>query len=134
LQNGDINSFHEAGFDNALGYQLIDPYIGFQYKFKLGNFIFRPGVVYHHYFWKVDQFEAPLTDQNKGLFLPEFKGEFKPSSTRKLKLEYHLKSTFAEASSYANRLRLISFNSLFRGNEKLENSLFHDLNLSYRKF
>src|SRR5699024_51818 len=83
LQNGDINSFHEAGFDNALGYQLIDPYIGFQYKFKLGNFIFRPGVVYHHYFWKVDQFEEPLADQNKGLFLPEFKGEFKPSSTRK---------------------------------------------------
>src|SRR5699024_3751140 len=46
LQNGNINSFATAGFNNALSFQLIDPYIGFQYKFKLGDIVFRPGVIY----------------------------------------------------------------------------------------
>src|SRR5690606_14745923 len=35
---------------------------------------------------------------------------------------------------YANRLRLTSFNQLFRGNGELENRLAHSLSLRYFKF
>lgn len=134
LANGTQNPFEEAGFNNDLHYRLWDPYIGFQYKFKVGEMIFRPGLVYHHYLWKVQQFDDRIADQNKGVLLPEFKLEYKPSSTAKLEMNYNLKSTFADAEKYANRLSLRSFNRLYRGNENLENSLYHSLNLTFRNF
>lgn len=134
LQNGDRNSFADAGFNNGLDYQLIDPYIGFQYKVKLGDLILKPGLVYHRYFWRADQFEKTITDENKGVLLPEFYGKYEFSGSESLKLEYHRRSKFKDASNFANRLRLTSFNQLYRGNEDLENSLYHQASLSYRKF
>src|SRR5699024_8290761 len=101
---------------------------------KTGDIILKPGLVYHHYFWHANQFDERIVTQDKGLLLPEFKGEYKPLSSTKLVLNYHMRSRFTEAGNYANRLRLLNFNSLFRGNEKLENSVYHDLFLSYRYF
>lgn len=134
LRDGRRNNFQSAGFDNDLDYTLLNPYIGFQYKFKVGEVIFRPGLVYHHYFWRVDQFNEQLKQENKGLWSPEFKLEYQPGSSRKLEFNYRLKSSFADAEKYANRLSLRSFNQLYRGNENLENSLYHDFSLSFRNF
>src|SRR5690606_32261135 len=55
-------------------------------------------------------------------------------SSENLNFNYSLKSSFSDASSYANRLRLTSFNQLFRGNGELENQLAHSLSLRYFKF
>lgn len=132
LEDGTTNNFTSAGFDNALRYQLFNPYIGLQYKFQLGKFIFRPGAIYHQYFWHADQFKEQIAKQNKGMVLPEFLLEFKQSQAKTLKLEYNLKSTFADASEYANRFRLAGFNQLYRGNEDLENALYHVLSVNYR--
>lgn len=134
LDNGDRNDFHAAGFGNALRFQLIDPYVGLQYKTQLGPFILRPGVVYHHYLWRAQQFEHSIVNQDKGVLLPELKIELDDESLIDIAFNYKMNSTFAAAASYANRLRLTSFNSLYRGNEKLENSLYHDFSLSYRDF
>lgn len=134
LQEGTTNDFNAAGFDNALRFQLLDPYIGFQYKVKIGETILRPGIIYHHYFWRATQFDDRITQQNKGVFLPEFRGEYSPKSTSKLILKYQLRSTFADAQNYANRLNLVNFNALYQGNEKLENSLYHDLSANFRSF
>ena len=134
LQNGNRNSFRPAGFDNALDYQLVDPYFGFQYKFKAGDFLVKPGLVYHHYFWKADQFGENITDKNKGVLLPELHAEYEFTGSENIELDYNLRSQFQDASKYANRLRLVSFNQLYRGNEDLENSLYHKATLGYRKF
>lgn len=131
LQNGNTNTFTAAGFDNALHYQLIDPYIGFQYKFKLGDIIFRPGLVYHQYLWQVDQYGERIAGKSKGLFLPEFYAEYEIVTGKKIEFDYHLKTSFADASDYANRLRLVGFNHLYRGNETLENALFHNFQLKF---
>jgi hypothetical protein len=66
--------------------------------------------------------------------LPEFEGDYEINSSEKLKLKYSLNSSFSDASSFANRLRLTSFNRLFQGNENLENQLYHSAYLSYYKF
>lgn len=134
MQNGQIHDFGSNGFNNDLHYTLIDPYVGFQYKFKIGEITFRPGLVYHHYFWKVNQFAEKITSQDKGVFLPEFKLEYKPQSGQQLEFTYNLKSGFADAEKYANRLSLKSFNRLYRGNADLENSLYHWFNFSFRNF
>src|SRR5699024_5191593 len=134
LNNGQIHNFKEAGFNNDAVFQIIDPYIGVQYKFKTGNFIFRPGVIYHHYIWQVNQFDQRLVDETKGVFLPEFMGKYVFSNNEELELNYHLRANFRGVSSYANRFRLIQFNQVFRGNETLKNQLFHNASLKYHNF
>ena len=133
LTNGEIHSFEQAGFGNDLKMNLVDLYAGFQYKFQLNKTTFRPGLVYHHYNWKADQLGEQIANKNKGVLLPEFEGVYRISSSDNVKLEYHLKSEFVEASRFANRLRLVHFNQLFQGNENLENRLYHDIDLAYRR-
>ena len=134
LLDGSINSFQEAGFNNAIDYNLLDVYAGFQYKFKIGDLVGKPGLIAHQYFWKVDQFQDPIADNQKMVLLPELDLEYKLNSSKKLKLRYNLISNFGNAEQYANRLRLLSFNSLGRGDENLENQLYHRLNLRYFNF
>lgn len=134
LPNGNFSSFQQNGFNNDLNFRLVDNYIGFQYKAKAGDVIFKPGVMYHSYFWKVNQFSEEIANQQKSVWLPELNIEYEISSAEKLELDYQLKTSFANASQYANRLRLVSFNQLYRGNEHLENELFHSASLRYRQF
>lgn len=134
LQNGDKNSFREAGFDNALHFRLFDPYIGFQYKFQINDFVFRPGVVYHNFIWRSKQFGETTADEDKGVVLPEFMAKYKVNTSKEVKLDYHLRARFQDAAHYANRLRLQDFNRLYRGNSNLKDERYHDLSLTYRNF
>lgn len=134
LSEGNLNSFESAGFNNAIDYKLLDAYAGFQYKFKMGKFIGKPGLILHNYNWKVDQMTQNIAHDEKIVGLPEFDLEYKPNSNKELTLKYNLISNFGNAQQYANRLRLLSFNSLSRGNEDLENQLYHRLRLRYFNF
>lgn len=134
LQDGSSNTFEQRGFNNNLKLGLIDYYVGLQYKAKAGDFIFKPGIFFHSYLWKVSQFSKVITDKTKSIGLPELKIDYEISSAENIKFDYQLNTGFSNASQYANRLRLISFNQLFRGNENLENQLFHSASLRYRQF
>ncbi len=135
LQDGTINSFRSAGFNNALSYQLIDPYIGFQYKIKVGErLILEPGLVYHYYLWHINQFDKRVGTHQKGVFLPELFGKYEFSDGKELELNYSLNANFADANDYATRLRLTSFNTIYKGNLNLENALYHSLSLRFRSF
>jgi hypothetical protein len=134
LSDGSFNSFETAGFNNAIDYRLLDAYAGFQYKFKIGKLIGKPGLVMHNYRWKVDQFSEAIADDQKTVLLPELDVEYKRNSGEKISLKYNLISNFGNAEQYANRLRLLSFNSLSRGSADLENQLYHQLRLRYFQF
>ena len=134
LNDGSLNSFESAGFNNAIDYRLLDAYTGFQYKFKIGKLIGKPGLVVHQYNWNVEQMSQNIANDQKTVLLPELDVKYKAKSGKKLSLKYNLISNFGNAEQYANRLRLLSFNSLSRGNEDLENQLYHRLRLRYFNF
>jgi hypothetical protein len=134
LNDGNFNPFESAGFDNAIDYRLLDAYAGFQYKFKIGKLIGKPGLVMHNYRWKVDQFSETIADDQKTVLLPVVDLEYKKNSGERISLKYNLISNFGNAQQYANRLRLLSFNSLTCGSADLENQLYHQLRLRYFKF
>lgn len=134
LDTGEINSFQDAGFNNDLHFKLFDQYFGFQYKVKIGNLILKPGLFYHYYVWNASQFNNSIVNNTKAVLLPEFEGNFELNKSEKFKLKYALNSSFNEASNFANRLRINSFNQLYQGNENLENQLYHSAYLSYYKF
>ncbi len=134
LNNGEINDFRNAGFNNDLDFQFVDSYAGFQYKVKLGKLILKPGLVYHFYLWNAIQSKEEITHNTKPVLLTDFDAEYELRSSVKLRMKYGLNSRFSDAANFSNRLRLTSFNRLFIGNEDLENELFHTASLSYYNF
>lgn len=131
LQDGSINSFQSSGFNNALDFRVLDSYIGFEFKKKIGEVVVKPSLVYHHFDWTATQFDHKIIDQNKGVLLPKMSAEYEILNGGKIYFKYQMVTQFSDASNYANRLRLASFNQLYRGNETLENALSHRFSLRY---
>ncbi len=46
LTNGLVNDFAVAGFGNTVKYQLNDAYVGLEYKFRIGKWTNKPGIVF----------------------------------------------------------------------------------------
>lgn len=132
LDDVSINVFDDLDFQNNLKFALNDMYLGTNYKVKKGIFTFNQGVFLHYYFWNANQ--EPTITKNKVVVLPSFSTKIDFDQTKKLQLDYNLKSSFLDVSKYANKFYLQSYNALYRGNEELENELFHNVNLTYRNF
>ncbi|WP_197056955.1 carboxypeptidase-like regulatory domain-containing protein [Cellulophaga sp. Hel_I_12] len=132
LSTGVVNDFGAAGFNNDLEYRVNDFYLGVQHKFQVGIFTGKYGISAHNYDWTITQ--ANSNSINKWVWLPDVSADFKFSGFGNVKFNYNLKSTIAAADRYANQFRLVNYNTVFRGNETLENELFHAARLSYTKF
>jgi len=132
LDNESENNFDSDGFNNALAFRLNDAFAGIHYKFKTGVFTFKQGAFLHNYNWKVNQ--QTQVNKSKWVILPDFLTKIELSKSKKIEFKYNLKTMFSDASHFANRFYLQSYNSVFRGNENLENDLFHSLNARYSRF
>jgi len=132
LDNGNMNDFSNGNFGNELDFILNDLFFGFHYKFQLGILSFDQGVFLHHYHWNVAQ--QSTISKDKTLLLPSFSAEAKLSQTKEIEFDYRLQSSFSDASRFANKYYLRSYNSVAQGNENLENGLSHDLKLRFSKF
>lgn len=132
LNNGASNNFSAAGFGNALDFKLNDFFVGVHYKFKTRIFEFKQGAFLHNYNWSVNQ--QLKTNKHKTIVLPDFLAKIEFNSSKKLQFNYQLKSAFSDASKLANRFYLQSYNSVYKGNEDLENELFHSARAYFSRF
>lgn len=132
LDDGNINDFTYAGFGNDLNFSLNDFFFGLHYKFKTGIFTFDQGAFLHNYQWKLNQ--KIDYKRNKTVVLPSFSAKAEFDQSKELTFDYELKSSFSDASQFADRLYLQSYNSVSRGNENLENGLSHNFKLRFTKF
>jgi len=132
LDNGTINNFSSNEFGNDLNFRLNDLFLGIHYKFRTGIFTFKQGLYAHKYNWKINQ-QVNLKI-NKWAVLPDLLAKLEFTKSKKIQLNYNLKTSFSDASKFANRFYLQSYNSVFKGNENLENNLFHSARIYYRKF
>ncbi|WP_246296703.1 carboxypeptidase-like regulatory domain-containing protein [Winogradskyella vidalii] len=133
LNDGRINNFSSAGFGNDFGYSFIDTYLGLEYKFQIGIATFKPAVFYHGYLWRTEQFDDAETF-SKNLLLPQFTTKVEFNNSEKLNFKYKLNARFPGINQLANNFILSNFNSVYRGNNQLENQLYHSATLSYYKF
>ena len=132
LTDGSSNNFNGPNFGNDLDFNLNDFYFGLHYKFKAGIFTFDQGAFMHYYNWKVEQ-QVNITD-DKVVILPSFSVKAEINQLKKVQFKYDLKTAFSDASEFAKRYYLQSYNSVYVGNESLENELYHNFNLHYSKF
>jgi len=133
LENGEMVSFHEAGFDNALDFRLADVFAGLTYKFMVGKLMTHAGAFAHYYAWKALQFGALTVKRDKAVVLPFLKAEYNFNKSEKLSFQYQMHSSFAQPNNFANRLRLMQFNSIYRGNTALDNTNENSFSLRYEK-
>jgi hypothetical protein len=131
LDDGSINNFGEAGFNNDFHFRLNDAFAGLFYKFRTGIFTFDQGAFVHYYRWNPNQESTEV--QNRVVVLPNVTAKAEITRSKTLQFNYELKSSFSDASQFASRFYLQSYNSVFSGNTSLENTLKHDLNLRFTK-
>lgn len=132
LTNNTINNFDSNDFGNNLNFKLNDFSIGVQHKFKIGIATFKYGVAAHNYNWKVNQNTS--VKRNKTVWLPNFLTKINFSKSERLNFKYNLISSFSDAPNFANQFQLTRYNAIKKGNENLENELYHTARLWYTKF
>ncbi|WP_019039567.1 outer membrane beta-barrel protein [Psychroflexus tropicus] len=134
LNDGSINSFESAGFNNQLDFELLNASLGFQYKTQIGELVLRPGLVVKNFNWNVSQFNQELVNDQTAILLPELFIEYEFKTSEKLRFKYNRYTNFGDYSNFANRLSLLSFNQIQRGNENLQNQVYHSASLLYSQF
>jgi hypothetical protein len=132
LDDDTINNFANGGFGNNLNFRLNDLFFGMHYKFRTGIFTLKQGVYAHNYGWETNQ--NPTIAKNKWVVLPDFLAKIEFNKSKKITINYNLKTSFSDASKFANNFYLQSYNSVFRGNENIENNLFHAARIYYSRF
>lgn len=132
LDDESRNDFTSDGFNNNTIFKHNDFFTGIHYKFRTGIFTFKQGAYLHNYHWKVKQ--EQLIDKQKWVLLPDFLMKVEFNKSKKIELNYNLKTNFSNASQLANRFYLQSYNSVFRGNSNLENELYHSARIRYSRF
>lgn len=132
LDNNLQNSFGNNEFNNRLNYSFHDFFVGLHYKFRTGIFTFKQGVHLHRYNWNVNQ--QNKFNKKKWNLLPDFKADIEFNKSKKITVSYQLKTDFADVSKLANRFYLQSYSSVFKGNNSLENELYHFARIRYHRF
>ncbi|PQV49372.1 hypothetical protein CLV33_1031 [Jejuia pallidilutea] len=133
LSNGSFNNFNTANFGNDFRYRFFNTFLGLEYKFQIGIATFKPMLYYQFYNWHTKQFDEQYSN-DKGLLLPKFTAKVEFNNSEKLNFKYNLNARFPAINQLANNFILSNFNSVFRGNQQLENQLYHTASLSYYKF
>lgn len=134
LDDGTTQDLTELGFNNNVNFKLNDLFLGVHYKFITGIFTFKQGLFLHQYNWNVNQKELNEITNSKFVVLPDFLAKIEFSNSEKINIKYNLRSSFSEVSKYANRFYLLSYNSVYKGNELLENELYQSASINYNKF
>jgi hypothetical protein len=132
LDDTTVNNFGIDGFGNDLNFKLNDLFVGVHYKFRTGIFTLKQGLYAHNYSWSLRN--QTTLNKNKWVVLPDFLAKIEFNKSKKIQINYNLKTTFSDASKFANRFYLQSYNAVFRGNEEIENNLFHAARIYYSRF
>ncbi|WP_040281241.1 TonB-dependent receptor [Psychroserpens damuponensis] len=118
---------------NDTDYNFSDVYLGFHYRLKTGKFTITPGFSVHSYGNKNTQFDVTYKD-NFFRVLPDFETRIQFKKSESLTFTYNMSNSFTDVTSLAEGLVLNNYSSIGYGNNELQNSLSHNLNLNYFSF
>ncbi|MCF6294322.1 MAG: TonB-dependent receptor family protein [Flavobacteriaceae bacterium] len=135
LDNGSKFTLDNAQTDvvNNVKYNFSDVYLGFHYRLKTGIFTITPGFSVHSYTVKNEQLGTEVKD-NFFKLLPDFNTRIQLKKSENLNFRYNMQNSFTDINQLAEGSVLNNYNTLYQGNRNLEESLSHNLRLSYFSF
>ena len=126
-------NFNDGLNRNNTNYDFSDVYLGFHYRFKTGIFTFNPGVSAHLYGTNNTQYGEVYKD-NFFRVLPDFDMRIQLKKSEQIVFNYGMQTQFTDVTNLARGLVLNNYNSLYFGNQALDNAVSHNVNLSYFSF
>jgi Carboxypeptidase regulatory-like domain len=135
LDNGSKFTLDNAQteVENDIKYNFSDVYLGFHYRLKTGKFTITPGFSVHTYTTKNQQFNTETKD-NIFRVLPDFNTRIQLKKSENINFRYTMQTSFTDVNQLAEASVLNNYNALYQGNRNLEESLSHNLRLSYFSF
>ncbi len=118
---------------NDVDFTFSDLYAGLHYKFITGIFTFNQGFTLHNYVSKNTQLGSEVRN-SFNRFLPDANVKVSLKKSETLRLNYNMQTSFTDVNQLAEGYVFNNYNSLYSGNRELENSLSHNLRLSYFSF
>lgn len=133
LADGTTNTFNQTDLMNMVEYTFEDYYVGLLYKTKFNDLVLTPSLNLHRYQVNADQNNF-IGGFDKTMLLPALNAKYNFRSSHSLTLNYDVAAQFTDIQNYAEGLIVRSYNSLFRGNVNVMNSLYHTVNINYFNF
>jgi hypothetical protein len=137
LDNGDIYEsipLVNNGIDfNDVNYSFTDYYVGMHYRLKSGIFTLSPGFTAHAYNSKNKQLSVNYTNSFFKL-LPDFNAIIQLKKSESIRFNYAMRTQFTDVSKIAQGLVLNNYNSIFSGDNEIQNAISHSFNLNYFSF
>ena len=132
LTNGTINNFEINGFGNNLHYKFNDAFIGVEYKSMIKKWTNKLSLYAHNYQLITENFGVKNVFI-KTYFEPEINSDYEFSKAHTISFFYKFNNQFPKSSKLADRKTLQNYNSIYKGNQLLQNEQFHNLSLYYKK-
>ncbi len=133
LDDGTQVNINNSTAINDVDYSFDDYYVGLHYKFITGIFTFNQGFTAHQYSVKNTQLGS-VFDNSFIKLLPDASIKIALKKSETLRLNYSQQISFTDINSVAEGFVFNNYNRLYSGNRELENSLSHNVNLSYFSF
>ncbi len=124
---------------NDINYLFNDIYLGLHYRLKTGKFTISPGFTAHAYASENNQLQ-PIDLESSNYkksffkFLPDFNMIIQLKDSETLTLNYAMRTQFTDVTKIARGLVLNNYNSIFIGNEDIQNAISHNISLNYYSF
>ena len=132
VDNSEIH-FAETDLLNNVFYNYLDVYFGFNYKIKIKKLIINAGALLHIYNLNNRQLNTKIKTE-KVLLFPDVRLRYDFKKARTLTLDYTIKAEFTDIENLAKAFIIRNYNSIFSGNEQLNNAWYHQINASYYDF
>lgn len=126
-------TFNNGLDTNDTDYNFSDFYLGVHYQLKTGIFTMTPGLKAHAYGSKNVQFGKAYKN-NFFKLLPDFDMRIQLKRSENISLSYNMNTQFTDVTKLAKGIVLNNYNSIYSGNEGLDNALSHNVSLRYFSF
>lgn len=133
IGNDTYQTFTQDSLLNNVRYNTNDVYSGLSYITKLKKVTLTFGGKYHLFNILDDQLKQEKT-RKKALFLPDFKLRYDIKKTRIFTLNYAANTEFVDINKVASAKIINGYNTIYKGNRNLTNSLYHDLSFDFYEF
>ncbi len=128
--DGTENNFTDLNLLNDADFKMSDLSAGIHYRWKLGKLQLDPGISFHQYYIEDNQVQGSYSS-TASFVLPDMLVRYNLKKSESLQLDYKMKAEITDLNNRLLGMIISSYNSMFVGNQLIENATFHSFDFRY---